>query len=59
MPSKESGSPEHQRYSTSAPACSMVLPISRMKVFFPTPGPPLRIMMSKAVSGSMISENKF
>ena len=45
-PSRESGSPEHNKYSTGVPASSMVRPISRMKVFLPTPGPPFRTIRS-------------
>lgn len=30
-PSRESGSPEHHKYSTGVPASSMLRPISRMK----------------------------
>ena len=58
-PSRESGSPEHQRYSTGVPACSMVRPISRIKVFLPTPGPPFRIITSYVASKSTISWNRF
>ena len=57
-PSSESGSPEHQRYSTAVPASSIVRPISRINVFFPTPGPPFKIIKSYVFSISTISENR-
>ena len=57
-PSRESGSPEHHSRSTAVPAASMARATSRMKVFFPTPGPPFKTMRSYVSSMSTISGNR-
>jgi len=58
-PSRDPGSPEQYRYSTSSPRSSMALPIRRIMVDFPTPGPPFRTIRSWWSSGLQKRWNRF
>ena len=58
-PSRELGSPEQYRYSTSSPRSSIALPTRRIMVDFPAPGPPFRTIRSWWSSGSRSAGKDF
>lgn len=58
-PSRELGSPEQYRYSTSSPRSSIALPTRRIMVDFPAPGPPFRTIRSWWSSGLQKRWNRF